>query len=469
MTHLLYHFLAFVNHPVYGFDNQSICHYDDPFLLANYWPPVSDCNTGLAVVEHPFSITDTRNGRFLLFGFLYFVQGAMLAYVLVFNNLYMRHFGASAGQLSLLNGLLVIPFILKMGIGIFSDRTKIGTRRAIPLIRRGHRIPYITLGLFTIAAGAFVASFIQPVEMYPVFLAVALFIAFGLALFDTVIDGFAVDVTPNDQQRFVQGAMVIGRAVGLVLLAAVYGRVIQAYGWKVVFWAVVAFALAPLPVLLRVHETSERPPARRFDWAPLIQLWRPEIRRFALYAVFYAIPVYGPNAIITLFANEGLGGSLVQVGDIAALAGIGMMLGGSAALILSRRISIWRQARLTGAAVSSALLLIALVAGLNNFILLTLIWGFCLSAADFVYVTLSMGKSDRRMGAGQFAIFMAISNVGTGIGQAVAAGLIDTVSFRWIFIGMAAVNLLVFPILAAMQADDKRTRMAQVRHMTSLE
>ena len=59
------------------------------------------------------SLTDSRNGRFLLFGFLYFTQGAIAAYVLIFNNLYLRAFGAAAWQLSLLNGLLVVPFILK--------------------------------------------------------------------------------------------------------------------------------------------------------------------------------------------------------------------------------------------------------------------------------------------------------------------------------------------------------------------
>ena len=63
-------------------------------------------------------MTQSRNGRYFIFGLLYFVQGAMLAYVLVFNNLYLRAFGATAGQLSLLNGLLVLPFILKIGIGV---------------------------------------------------------------------------------------------------------------------------------------------------------------------------------------------------------------------------------------------------------------------------------------------------------------------------------------------------------------
>lgn len=403
-----------------------------------------------------FSLTDTRRGRHFLFGFLYFVQGAIIAYVLVFNNLYLRHFGASAGQLSLLNGLLVIPFVLKIGIGLFSDKVSFQLWGVSRILGAGHRLPYIRLGLLLIALGAFLAIQIHPVDQYGLFLAVAMLIASGLSLFDTVIDGFAIDVTPDSQQKLVQGAMVIGRAVGLVMLAAVYGRVIHALGWQVVFWVVIAFSLAPLFLLRFVREPAQRPEGSTFSWEALASLWRPEMGRFALYAVFYAIPVYGTNAVITLFANEGLGGTLVQVGDVAALAGFGMVCGGSAALFVSRRLSIWRQAMATAAAVSTTLLLIASLATLENIVIFTFVWGLCLSASDFVYVTLSMSNSDRRIGAGHFAIFMAISNVGTGIGQATTTGLIDVMSFRLIFFGLAAVNLVVFPLLGAMRADARR-------------
>jgi len=402
------------------------------------------------------SLTDTQRGRHFLFGFLYFVQGAIIAYVLVFNNLYLRHFGASAGQLSLLNGLLVIPFVLKIGIGLFSDKVSFRIWGVSRFLGVGHRLPYIRLGLLLIALGAFIAIYIHPVDRYGLFLAVAMLIASGLSLFDTVIDGFAIDVTPDSQQKLVQGAMVIGRAVGLVMLAAIYGRVIHALGWHVVFWAVIAFSLAPLFLLRYVREPVQRAEASTFSWEALTTLWRPEMGRFALYAVFYAIPVYGTNAVITLFANEGLGGTLIQVGDVAALAGLGMVLGGSTAVFISRRLSIWRQAMVTAAAVSTALLLMALLATLDNIVIFTLVWGVCLSAADFVYVTLSMSNSDRRIGAGHFAIFMAISNVGTGIGQATTTGLIDVVSFRLIFVGLAAMNLIVFPLLIGMRADARR-------------
>lgn len=396
------------------------------------------------------SLTDTRNGRFALFGLLYFVQGAMLAYVLVFNNLYLRQFGATAGQLSLLNGLLVVPFILKIGIGVLSDKVRL----TLPLLGSGYRVPYISLGLILIAVGGLGAAFVPPVAMYPLFVTVALFIALGLALYDTVMDGLAIDVTPAAEQGQVQAVMVIGRALGLVMLSAIYGRVIVTYGWQVIFWAVGLFSLSPLLVMRLVREPAQRTATQTFSWDALRGLWRVEMGRFALYAIIYSIAVYGANAIVTLFANEELGGTLVQVGDVAALGGIGMVLGGGLGVFLARRVSIWQQGLWTTGFVSLTLLLIAFVATLENITFITLLWGLVLAAAELVFITLAMAKSDRRMGAGQFAIFMAISNVGTGMGQATTTGLIDTVEFQWIFIGLALINLLAIPILITMQTRD---------------
>jgi hypothetical protein len=39
------------------------------------------------------------------------------------------------------------------------------------------------------------------------------------------------------------------------------------------------------------------------------------------------LSIYGANAIITLLVNEGLGESLVRVADVAALGGVGTLLG----------------------------------------------------------------------------------------------------------------------------------------------
>ncbi|MCP4422838.1 MAG: MFS transporter [Chloroflexi bacterium] len=400
----------------------------------------------------PISLTTTRNGRMLLFGFLYFTQGAIMAYVLVFNNLYLRAFGATAGQLSLLNGLLVVPFILKIGIGLLSDKVEM----RLPFFGTGYRRPYISLGLLLISVGGLAAAFVPPVEMYPLFVLTALFIALGLAVYDTVADGYAIDVTPAEEQGQIQGVMVVARALGLVLLASIYGRIIEQFGWTIIFIAVALLTLTPQILLRFAHEPTQRDQSQTFSWDALRVLWRPDIFRFGLYAIVYSVAIYGTNAIVTLFAREGLGQSLMEVGDVAALGGVGMVIGGIIATYLVRRVSIWQQGMWTATAVFVILLLMALVADADNIKLMFVLWGIFLSGSELIYITLAMAKADRRMGAGQFAIFMAISNVGIGVGQATSTSLIDTLDFRWIFVGLAIVSLLSLPLLLAMRQDDIR-------------
>ncbi|MCI0398450.1 MAG: MFS transporter [Chloroflexi bacterium] len=393
------------------------------------------------------SITGRRAGRLGLFGLLYFVQGALFAYVLVFNNLYLRAFGASAGQLAWLNGLLVVPFILKIGIGLLSDR--------VNLWGRGHRVPYIATGLLLTGGGALVASFIPPVTHFGLFLTTSLAIAFGVALFDTTTDGLAVDVTPAGDRTAVQGVMAIGRSLGLVMLAAVYGRLIEAVGWTVVFWAAAFFTVLPLPLLWQVREPLRRPAGVAFEWPALDYLWRPAIRLLAVYAIVYSFVVYGANAIVTLFAREGLEASYSRVGDAAAFGGLGMLGGGLALTLLGRWWSIWQRAVVATAAVSVVLLALARLASLENIILVTMLWGFCLTAADLVYVTLAMARSHPRLGASTFALFMAVSNVGTAAGQATTTWFIHEVDYRQLFVFLAVVNLLCFPLLAWLRARER--------------
>lgn len=395
------------------------------------------------------SLTDRRSGRLLLFGLMYFVQGTMLAYFVVFNNLYMRESGASPTQLAVLNGLLVVPFVLKIGIGFLSDK--------VSLFGKGHRVPYMVTGLLLTAGGALAASFIAPVEQYWLFLAMALVISLGFALFDAVNDGMAIDVTPLDERFLVQGVMAIGRSVGLGLMPALYGRLIASFDWYIVFWLAAGLLLLPLPLLIFwVREPAHRPAEKQFDWQAIKRLWRPEIGRFGLYGILYAFVVYGANAIVAIFANEELGASIVEVGDIAAISGAGTLMGGLLATVLARKLSVWQQGFATVVAVTIVLLFVSF-SSLSNIVPIALLWGACLAAAELIYVTLAMYKSDPRVGASSFAIFMAISNIGVALGQATTTRLIgeDGSNLRWVFAALAVLNLLCFPLLLSIRADSR--------------
>lgn len=394
-----------------------------------------------------YSLTNQQTGRVFLFGALYFVQGAMFAYVLVFNNLYLREFGATAGQLGWLNGLLLLPFVLKIFFGLVSDR--------VNLFGWGHRKPYMMIGLSLTGLSTLIAPLVPPVEMFPLFLGIAMVIALGVALSDTTIDGLAIDVTPAGERSLVQGAMVIGRALGIVFLSSAYGRIIVAFDWWVVFILATIFNAFSLLLLFGVQEPSHKIGGTIFDWKILKRFQKPNMSRFLLYGILYAFVIYGANAIVPLYLREDLGADLIKVGDAAAIAGLGMLIGGGLSTLLARKFSIWQRGIGTTAFVTMALFYIALFANLEHLAFVTILWGACLAGAELIYVTLAMEKSDPRLGASMFAVFMAISNIGTGAGQATTTGLIDRFAYQWLFGGLALFNLLIIPLMVVMQHDDQ--------------
>jgi PAT family beta-lactamase induction signal transducer AmpG len=402
----------------------------------------------LSVVRR--SLVGSQAGRALLFGFLYFVQGAILAYVYVFNSLYLRSSGASAQQLSLLTGLLVLPFVFKIGIGLLSDRYNV--------LGYGHRRPFIVFGMLLMSAGSAAVTFLHPVEQYPLFVFVAFFIASGLAFFDTTVDGYAVDVTPAGEQGTIQGVMTVGRSLGTVSMAFAYGVLIDLMGWDVVFWCMAAFSLLPFLILWRAAEPAERPPSRSFDWSALLALRQPASRHIIYYAFFHAFVLYGANTLIPLYLNEELGQSFSQVGSAAMLGSVGMVIGGIGATLIVRRRSVWYLGRLVSVAALGVLLVLG-IPGIQQYtVAMLIIWGICFAGGDLIFVTVSMMRADPRLGAGTYAVYMAVSNLFVGLAAATVQRLIDTVPYQWQFWALALLSLLLYPFLMRIARDNDNRR-----------
>ena len=58
-----------------------------------------------------------------------------------------------------------------------------------------------------------------------------------------------------------------------------------------------------------------------------------------------------------------------------------------------------------------------------------------------------MVMTNIRIAASMFAIFMAVSNAGSGIGLALGGRLSDLIGFRWTFVAFALLNLVVLVLL----------------------
>jgi PAT family beta-lactamase induction signal transducer AmpG len=153
--------------------------------------------------------------RYTMFGSLYFTQGTILSYFTALNALYLLDHGLSMTDVGVFAAIALLPFVLKVFLGMLSDR--------VNLFRLGHRKPYILIGLLVQTACLIVVPFIDPAQYYWGFVGLAFTLQMGMALYDTCTDGLALDTTPTEEQGTIQGFMVGGRAVAVVVTASVVG------------------------------------------------------------------------------------------------------------------------------------------------------------------------------------------------------------------------------------------------------
>ena len=161
--------------------------------------------------------------RYSMFALLYFAQGAVLSYFTALNAIYLLSFDLSMGQIGLISGIALTPFVLKIFLGILSDR--------VNLLKLGHRKPYIILGLILQSICLVIVPFINPGKDFALYGLMAFLVMTGMALYDTTTDGLALDTTPENEAGKIQGIMVGGRAMGVVVLSSLIGILAQKVSW----------------------------------------------------------------------------------------------------------------------------------------------------------------------------------------------------------------------------------------------
>ncbi|MFO7972862.1 MAG: MFS transporter, partial [Desulfobacterales bacterium] len=157
----------------------------------------------------------SKTFRFFLFGILYFIQGAILSYFTGFNGIYLISFGVPMSGVGLIGLIGMLPFVLKIFLGILSDR--------VNLAGWGYRKPYILLGVAVQAAMLVLVPLVNPGEQFALYAVLGFILMSGMALYDTATDGLALDTTPEDEQGTIQGLMVGGRALGVTVISVFFG------------------------------------------------------------------------------------------------------------------------------------------------------------------------------------------------------------------------------------------------------
>lgn len=388
--------------------------------------------------------------RYLMFGSLYFTQGTILGYFASLNALYLQSRGLTLTDIGIFGAIALIPFVIKIFLGMLSDK--------VNLFGKGHRIPYIYIGLAVQFLLLIFVPFVNPKQYYWGFVAMAFFLQLGMALYDTCTDGLALDTAPEEEHGRIQAWMVGGRAVGTVVAASAVGILADKVSWQAVFWSLAALTLLPALFLFGVKE-PEKDTEARFDWSAFKAFKRWQVNAVGIAGLLVFLVIVGANQLVNPFLVETFKISLTQAGMITSLWGIGIVIGSFIGSGLIKKVGDRIATYIMLAMVAISLVLVATLTstqlGLNLAVALVVLYGVAYGTAQTITFALCMGVTDTRIAASMFAILMAFTNVGQGIGLAMGGALSDLAGFNWTFVAFAAVCILVLPFLPAIFGKNK--------------
>ena len=85
------------------------------------------------------------SARYTAFALLYFSQGAILSYFTSLNAIYLLSFGLTMSQVGLFSSVALIPMILKIFIGMLSDKDIAGALAPLKVTLKASTLPSTTV------------------------------------------------------------------------------------------------------------------------------------------------------------------------------------------------------------------------------------------------------------------------------------------------------------------------------------
>jgi len=413
-----------------------------------------------AITARPsLALSENRNLRFVVLFLLYVAQGLPFGLIDFALPAWLAQNGASAAAIGGVLAMVILPWTFKLAYGFIMDR--------YAFLAMGRRRSWIIVGQAGLVA-ALVAMAIANPDVEQIGMIAALAFAMGLAsaFQDVAVDGLAVDILPEDEIERVNGYMFGGQAIGVAVGAAVSGYLIAYHGLPAATLALAAIIAAILVLVLIVRE---RPDERLLPWTKGMA----SRRNLDLH-----LGAFGPiirNLFTAMFTRRTL---ILVPAFMAATAAWGIFLG--LGPLFAANILGWEKATYSGW--GSQAFLIAGVAGGLLFGIAATRWGArrmfivgalmaaagaaamlglqdqwtnpaVLIAAIFAFATLAVLRSvtagslamrlcTPAVAATQFAVFMAILNLGRTIASASLGWLDSLGGIPAMFVAMAVCSLL---------------------------
>lgn len=378
--------------------------------------------------------------RFGMFASLYITQGVILGYFASLNALYLLDNGLDMAAVGIFSSIALIPFVLKIFFGMLSDKFN--------FFGLGRRKPYIILGLLVQAACCVAAAVVNPGAQYWLFVGVAFLLQLGMAFYDTCTDGMALDITPQSEKGLLQGFMVGGRSLGVIVAALIAGQIAE-QSWPNVFYFLAAASLLPFMLIFFVREAPAST-GERFNWSAFGAFKSPQVLAAAGVGLVLFLVVVGSNQIVNPALSERFGIDFSTAGLVTTIWGVGCMVGAFCGGALMDRFGDRTALIAAVCAVAVTLVLVAFVPTLTLAYAAVGLFGVAYGSTQAIYFALAMRYTKPAIAASMYAILMAVTNVGQGIGLALGGVLSKSAGYTATFLAFAVIifiTLAFFPVL----------------------
>jgi len=361
------------------------------------------------------SLAKSRALRFVTFGALYFAQGLPFGLIAVGYLVLLADAGKTNEEIGAALAWAYIPWSFKIIWGPLLDR--------MPATRFGRRRPFVVLSELVMAASLLSLVFFDPKTQLDDILVILVIHSTFAALQDVASDALAVDVLLEDERGRANSIMWACKSAGVAVGGGGGTVFAKHYGWNALFvtMAVLLFVVMLFPLFCKegneTGEPSAPAPAARLDWS--------EVRR----SFSFAAPLFGiAISFFTPFGYALANGVMVRLmridlrmseEAIASISGVATPIAGSVGAliggVLADRIGARRTMGLMMAGVGVALAALAALQPwwssygvLVSVIVVKTLFFYAYSAAALGFF---MALSNPAVGATQFAIFMAATNL----------------------------------------------------------
>jgi PAT family beta-lactamase induction signal transducer AmpG len=206
----------------------------------------------------------------------------------------------------------------------------------------------------------------------------------------------------------------------------------------------------PVPFVFFVRE-DQRAVEKRFEWRAFKAFNKTTYLAGALGMLMFVI-ILGANQLVNPFLQSQFASvNLSHIGMITSLWSLGIVGGSFVGGWLLRKFPAKRALYVGVALISITVLglayLIAPQFGLVIAILAIFFFGIAYGTYQTQYFAVAMRFVDPRIAASMYAILMAFTNIGQGIGMSLSGMLTDLTGYRNTFLILFGLNLLIIPLI----------------------